>query len=118
MTDEQALKIINCMDTLGNAQLEAALDVAAEALRERIERRNGGWISVKDRLPDTNGRYLVSLGTVAPESLGGNSTRIRIIRYIDGEWKCPVHLPTWINEEITQEVTHWQPLPQPPQKGE
>ena len=38
MTDEQALKILNRMDTLGNAQLEAALDVAAEALRERIER--------------------------------------------------------------------------------
>ena len=38
MTDEQALKILNRMGGLGNVQVAAALDVAAEALRERIGR--------------------------------------------------------------------------------
>lgn len=75
------------------------------------------WIPVEERLPEEDGRYLVSLGTAAPEELGGNSTLVKIIRFFDGEWKYPVHLPTWINEEITQEVTHWRPLPEAP-KGE
>lgn len=73
------------------------------------------WIPVKGRPPDRNGRYLVSLGVKAPEELGGNQTLVRIIRYFEGEWKYPVHLPTWINKEITQEITYWRPLPEPPE---
>lgn len=63
MTDEEALKALYC-EVAGRADCEfqlAGMDCsqcmdavwksARSALRERIERRNGGWISVKDRLP-------------------------------------------------------------------
>lgn len=76
------------------------------------------WISVKDRLPDENGRYLAVKKRIAPDALGGNRTDIVILRFFeDSGFKMPIHIPDWINEEINDEVTHWMPLPQPP-KGE
>ena len=76
------------------------------------------WISVKDRLPDKTGRYLVLKNRIAPDCLGGNRTDIVILRFfVDKGFRMPTHIPDWINEEINEEVTHWMPLPQPP-KGE
>ena len=76
------------------------------------------WISVDDRLPDKNGRYLAVKKRIAPDELGGNRTDIVIIRFfVDDGFRMPTHIPDWINEEINEEVTHWMPLPQPP-KGE
>ena len=76
------------------------------------------WISVKDRLPDKTGRYLVIKNRIAPDYLGGNRTDIVILRFfVDKGFRMPTHIPDWINEEINDEVTHWMPIPQPP-KGE
>ena len=76
------------------------------------------WISVKDRLPDKTGRYLVIKNRIAPDCLGGNRTDIVILRFfVDKGFRMPTHIPDWINEEINEEVTHWMPIPQPP-KGE
>lgn len=76
------------------------------------------WISVKDRLPDKTGRYLVLKNRIAPDCLGGNRTDIVILRFfVDKGFRMPTHIPDWINEEINEEVTHWMPLPKPP-KGE
>ena len=76
------------------------------------------WISVKDRLPDKTGRYLVLKNRIAPDCLGGNRTDIVILRFfVDKGFRMPTHIPDWINEEINEEVTHWMPLPDPP-KGE
>ena len=76
------------------------------------------WVSVKDRLPDENGRYLAVKKRIAPDKLGGNRTDIVILRFfVDNGFKMPTHIPDWINEEINDEVTHWMPIPQPP-KGE
>ena len=76
------------------------------------------WISVKDRLPDKTGRYLVLKNRIAPDCLGGNRTDIVILRFfVDKGFRMPTHIPDWINEEINEEVTHWMPIPEPP-KGE
>ena len=76
------------------------------------------WISVKDRLPDKTGRYLVIKNRIAPDCFGGNRTDIVILRFfVDKGFRMPTHIPEWINKEINEEVTHWMPLPQPP-KGE
>lgn len=76
------------------------------------------WISVDDRLPDKNGRYLAVKKRIAPDELGGNRTDIVIIRFfVDDGFRMPTHIPDWINEEINEEVTHWMPLPGLP-KGE
>ena len=73
------------------------------------------WISVKDRLPDKTGRYLVLKNRIAPDCLGGNRTDIVILRFfVDKGFRMPTHIPDWINEEINDEVTHWMPLPKPP----
>ena len=64
------------------------------------------WISVKDRLPDDIGYYLV----VYRDKYNGISS-IALDNYVKcgaGEW--------WANE-FTHNITHWMPIPEPP-KGE
>ena len=76
------------------------------------------WISVDDRLPGENGRYLAVKKRIAPDKLGGNRTDIVILRFfVDDGFRMPTHIPDWINEEINEEVTHWMPMPPLP-KGE
>lgn len=69
------------------------------------------WIEVKRHLPKTAGRYLVCLNRIAPQHLGGDSRRLVILRWTAEGWRLPVHFPKWLNDEITEYVTHWQPLP-------
>ena len=82
----------------------------------------GKWFSVTEQLPEENGRYLTVMHrTVDPQyrnELGDDDTEVRITRYYQGEWKVPLHSPEWINEAITDIVTHWMPLPEPPKDGE
>ena len=76
------------------------------------------WISVKDRLPDKTGRYLVLKNRIAPDCFGGNRTDIVILRFfVDKGFRMPTHIPDWIDEEINEEVTHWMPLPEPAEEG-
>ena len=74
------------------------------------------WISVTERLPDETGRYLAVKKRIAPDEFGGNRTDIVILRFLVGDgFRMPTHIPDWINEEINEEVTHWMPLPTPPE---
>ena len=76
------------------------------------------WVSVLDRLPEENGRYLAVKKRIAPDKLGGNRTDIVILRFfVDDGFKIPTHIPDWINEEINEEVTNWMPLPEPPKES-
>lgn len=59
------------------------------------------WISVEERLPDGNGVFFVSL----KESGYENLVYFDVIPYADGEWR---NLP----DKFT--VSHWMPLPEPP----
>ena len=65
------------------------------------------WISVEERLPEENGRYLVfvDISHLAFENL----TTIAIMEYGKS------HGFYLYNE--TEKVTHWMPLPEPPKKG-
>lgn len=65
--------------------------------------QNGGWISVKDRMPDKEGRYLVS----AIESM--QFTHVTVVRFCR-HFILTGHRAYW-------KITHWMPLPEPP-KGE
>jgi hypothetical protein len=54
MTNERAIEILDPEHREhydGLDEVNEACRLGMDALRERIERRNGGWISVKDRLP-------------------------------------------------------------------
>lgn len=59
----------------------------------------GGWISVKDRLPE-----LATLALVCDASSG----KMAVARYIaNNQWVLPAFFPA---------VTHWAPLPEAPKE--
>jgi len=67
------------------------------------QRKQTNWISVKDRLPEKSGRYLIYF----PE---------RSTSPMDAIWN--VHEKTWGRDfDRTEYVTHWMPIPEPPQDG-
>lgn len=72
----------------------------------------GEWISVEDRLPDTNGTYIV----YAPTYYGGSSSGLDNINGImfarrrGRNWSIEVGYHKRPNC-----VTHWMPLPEPPE---
>lgn len=67
----------------------------------------GGWISVKDRLPEKNGEYLVSLcdGPYITSALYERGRQV-------SEWTDT------IEEYLDYQVAHWMPLPEPPKEVE
>lgn len=73
------------------------------------------WHNAISKTPEEEGRYLVALKRTAPETFGGNTTTIRILRYTSNNgFHLPVHFPAWINDVLKEEVTHWMPLPNLP----
>lgn len=83
-------------------------------LRELRERRSGGWISCEDRLPSENTLVLCYARSTTGE---GNSYFLGALAHGEfwflkvndiGHVSCPV---------LHWEVTHWQPLPEPPEGG-
>jgi hypothetical protein len=83
-----------------------------------VEPKRGEWINIKERLPEAHGHYLAVVKRTAPDILGGNETRIKIMRWMGEDWRYAHYIPEWINKAITDIVTHWQPLPQPPKTEE
>lgn len=90
-----------------------ALQIAIEALRERK------WIPVTERLPEKNGRYLVTRGLNTCEALWN---RVYIINYSDlmgikSEriwWQGNVGKSDF---ERFDDVIAWMPLPKPYKEG-
>ena len=73
------------------------------------------WISVEDRLPDSNGQYIVTAcdeGCAAGEGIW-YGTVVVTAEYYNGCW-------TWYEGgheyDLDGIVTHWMPLPEMPQK--
>ena len=98
-------------------ELHEALDIAIAALRN-------GWISVKDRLPDKPGHYLICTSinywhggcmdinnehkyheSGTPIGYDGTTMSVLDCYYdVTGDW----------NRVFNCHVTHWMPLPEPP----
>lgn len=77
------------------------------------------WISVKERLPEESGRYLVRYKRCIDIDGGLFDDRIMIMRF----WKnCAWQYPIICNDDVRQcvtmeTVTHWMPLPEPPEEN-
>ena len=106
----------DCIDTM---MAEAADEL--EAADKRIAELEAAqrWISVKDRLPEENGSYLVfyhewSDGSFLPTY---EDCAIRVMRFLDSrKWRYPVCVDKRCEADTHREVTHWMPLPEPPKE--
>lgn len=79
-----------------------------------VGHKSDGWISVKDRLPGENTLVLCYAKSTTGEGnqyfIGAIAHReFWFLKVYDGRVSHPV--PHW-------EVTHWQPLPEPPKDGD
>lgn len=118
MTREEAIKHIITYAYYADdipMQVATALDMAISALRARQEQESkplNEWISVKDKLPEKDGNYLVTAcdeGCSAGEGIW-YSTVVVVAEYYKGSW-------TWYDEySLEGIVTHWMPRPEPPEE--
>ena len=81
----------------------------AELEKEVELARAAGWISVKDRLPDKSGSYLVMLDNVLATHLAMN---VHYWNAKDGYWRG-----SEAHSRIVG-ISHWMPLPEPPKEDE
>ena len=80
---------------------------AADVVEQEQESKpTNGWISVNDRLPEVGG-YVVCIAKRNPFS----RFMPMVARIEKNGWVNPM------TEQYISEVTHWQPMPEPP-KGE
>lgn len=82
-----------------------------------------GWISVKDRLPESAGlKVLVSARTVKESVLQTKAVFTAFVGYGDGKWYTADNeytaSPKIGNNEVhpVWEITHWMQMPEPPEK--
>jgi Lar family restriction alleviation protein len=100
MFESSDIECLQCMATMPSSPwLERAgvSDTAAAAWN----RREAGWVPVKERLPRQGERVLISNGD---EVLCG--------RWFDGHWREQGQA---FSTDLS--VTHWMPLPEPPEVG-
>jgi hypothetical protein len=97
-----------------------SIEPVNEACRMAIKAlRAQQWISVEDRLPDKMGKYLVfhhewSDGAFLPTY---EDCTIRAMRFMNNnKWRYPVCIDKRCEADTHREVTHWMPLPEPPEK--
>jgi len=69
------------------------------------------WVPVEEGLPLKDGKFLVTLHTYGNLGFPVNDYEIKILRFVKGSWRLPIHSPKWIDETLKQEVVAWMPLP-------
>lgn len=91
-------------------QLEARMEALAdEALTyiQQLEAQHPRWISANDRLPERGiTRCVIAIKL-------GNGLKGTLCARYNADLKS---WSGWYNDKITSEVTHWMPLPQPPEE--
>ena len=92
-----------------------ALEFAIAALRSMQETTKPGWISVKERLPDDekDGETVLAIVSGKPHKNITLCHALMTAGYFPGEGWVVNEYPEWENPTIT----HWMPLPEPPEEG-
>lgn len=94
--------LIGCGPQASKENVEA-VKLSLEALREKEER---GWISVEDRPPEENQRVILYIPRVAE----GGTVRIGWLE------ETKLWYTAGRDRLLYKQVTHWMPLPEPPQE--
>lgn len=112
MTREEAIKFaVHAQSITDIPDVKEFYSLAESALQEQaskgveIDTVKPGWIPVAERLPDRNGEYICRHG------YNGN-TDIKFTGVL--EYYATDEKPHWQHESIGLTVTHWMPLPEPP----
>ena len=100
---ERLSNIYRVVKTDEDAEWNRAIYKSIEMVQEVAEEYNGGWISVKDRLPDKAGSYLV-IG----KSGGATVTRW----YMPSEFYPEGHF----GGNSADYIRYWMPRPEPPKE--
>ena len=89
---------IDCSEHNGYKR-DSCPECEIQSLQARIQELEGGWIPVSERLPENNDRVLCTM--VAEDS----------VEFVDTSWHDG---DDWWEVGLC-EVTHWMPLPEPPE---
>ena len=114
MNDRTKEKIVELLDIIIQPGQKTLGDIADYLIRNGVTVQE--WISVKDRLPDKDGCYIVTAcdeGCSCSDGIWYDTVVIEA-EYYKGEWSWNENGTEY---DITDLVTHWQPMPNPP-KGE
>ena len=90
-------------------KLNACIDDILRRLTKLEGGKADGWISVKDRLPDEGEMVLI----YAPRTQ--NQYYVAMFYTLRDEIKFAMNIYGMSYCWYAEDVTHWQPLPQPPQ---
>lgn len=104
VTTEQAISLLEKrLEQRPTPGERVVFSMALSAMRTQQEKKTGGWISVKDRIPDKPGDYIVYYQNTA------SGKPLISMRHFYGE----------IPEAFlhNKAMTHWMPMPEPPEEG-
>jgi Lar family restriction alleviation protein len=104
---------VKCTQCGAEGPTKSSEEKAEKGWNERAQEDK--WIPVKEKLPDKDGRYLVCDGGAVLEACFSPTGQLR--RNQNGEF---YRLPSWsttdcYESEDLDHVTHWMPLPEPPE---
>lgn len=98
------VRLDNILQSLGKiACVNATADDKVKLIKETRWQFNDGWISVKDRLPASEGYYLVFAPCADP-----------YMPFIMMAWYKPDEGWSLLNECWIKAITHWMTKPGPP----
>lgn len=117
-------KNCNCQFTIENDDLRQK--ESERVMREEIEKTE--WISVKDRLPEKEGYYLLHIHNISENKNGRlrtgyfyKSKSDNWFRIYPMNWKEVYHSSNeYIQYDLEGDqtkVTYWMPLPEPPKES-
>ena len=126
MTNDELVKALRiCADTCciicprrvsDNCTIDKLTGAAADAIEKMAEWQNPAWISVEERLPEFHEEVLVyAIGkedAFTPVMAVSEIYIFKLLPFSNGtiEWRDP-----WDYFNKNYKVTHWMPLPKPPQ---
>lgn len=112
MTIDRAIEILDPEHREHYDSIETVNEACRMGMEALKAQRDGGWISVDDRLPEEKGTYLV----YAPTYSGGSSSGLDCVGGVMfARWRKHWSIEVGYHKRPGC-VTHWMPIPEPPKE--